>query len=451
MFKISRACSSRTNQRFLWFGLLVMLFLSACRLSPEAIRQGPGIDLFKPQNGLIAYVGTDGNIYTVNPDGEDQRSITSDAQLSPDSGEGLQFYQFPTWSPNGERLAFVGTNRSSGEAEPVKLFTATPEGEELIEVYSSFDQIPFYLYWSPNSEQLSFLTSIKGENNLYLKVVPAEGGEVQVLGKGQPFYWDWSPDNRRIFIHTGGAAAIRSDAQLFFLNLNNEIVEDKLDLRPAAFQAPAWSPEGDELLFAAEDKNGQSALFLADDQGKVVKALRTSMGTFAFSWSPDGNKLAYLFDTRSSTQVLASKLTVIDPAKPNDEINTIDDHVIAFFWSPDSRNIAYFVPLTDTPGEDLIQFGESGRILQLSLRVLDVENGAAREIALYVPTNQFLNILPFFDQYQRSDTLWSPDSQRLVYSALEPNGKIGIFVADASGETNPTRLSEGVFAFWSWK
>jgi hypothetical protein len=57
---------------------------------PPPATQGPG---------LIAYAGTDGNIWVINPDGTGRRRITNDG--TPDVSYGR-----PKWSPDGRMLAF---------------------------------------------------------------------------------------------------------------------------------------------------------------------------------------------------------------------------------------------------------------------------------------------------------------------------------------------------------
>lgn len=426
------------------------LLISACLPLKTVLDRGRISAIIGPPAGPIAYEGIDGNIYTINVDGQNLHAVTNDAHMPAGSDTEGRFYGFPTWSPDGHRLAFIGTSRSSSSISTVSLYTAGRDHSNLLEVFSSQDQIPFYLYWSPDSQYLTFLTSGKGDD-LFLQLVPADGGEVQVLEKGQPLYWVWSPDNQRIFIHTGGAASLSPHAQLSFLNIDGEVVEQKLDLRPAAFQAPAWSPDGGELLLAAQADGEQNALLLIDNQGTVKKALANTHGAIAFAWSHDGSKLAYIAAANPGAQMFASSLNIIDPDRPEQSATTLDDHVIAFFWSPDGRKIAYFVPVVESPADEQVQFGQPEPAFRLGLRVLNSATNEARELALFVPTDQFLNILPFFDQYHRSATIWSPDSQHLVYSALEAHIGSGIYTVAASGDQPPKRIAVGDLAFWSWK
>ncbi|HET8564308.1 MAG TPA: hypothetical protein VFM35_10590, partial [Candidatus Binatia bacterium] len=67
------------------------------------------------------------------------------------------------------------------------------------------------------------------------------------------------------------------------------------------------------------------------------------------------------------------------------------------------------------------------------------------------PTSQFVSILPYFDQYHQSTTIWSPDSNNLVLSFTDSNNSPGIAVAAASGQLEPRMLAQGYLAFWSWK
>jgi hypothetical protein len=83
--------------------------------------------------------------------------------------------------------------------------------------------------------------------------------------------------------------------------------------------------------------------------------------------------------------------------------------------------------------------------------VLDVTSRESRELFTYRPTQQFLSILPYFDQYHQSVTIWSPDNNNLVLSFLDNSGNPGIAVVAASGKLEPRLLAQGYLAFWSWK
>ena len=108
--------------------------------------------------GLIAYVGNDGNIYTTDRDGKQPSAITQDANLNPAAGQVGRIYQYPTWAPDGQRLAFVRFSLSQSGPE-VSLFSALSDGKKAVNTFTSQNFQPFYLSWSPDSQIIAFLGS----------------------------------------------------------------------------------------------------------------------------------------------------------------------------------------------------------------------------------------------------------------------------------------------------
>ena len=427
--------------------LALMILVTAC--SPEGqVPQDPLLRSLERKSGLIVYVGADGNIYTIDQGGGNQTAVTTDAGST--DGK-THAYQFPTWSPDSKTIAFARLSRTGpGAAEAASIFTAAPDGAGRVEAYISDENFPIYLYWSPDGERVSFLTSSVA-GNLTLQMVPAQGGESVVLDAGSPYYWSWAPNGQDILVHVGGAARAQPRARLSFLSVGDDIVEESLELRPSAFQAPAWSPDGSQLLLAAETDEGDQALMLTDPRGAVNQILALPDGSIAFGWSPDSERVAYIASGRDR-QLTIGPLTIVDPDKPVEAKTTEQDDVLAFFWSPDSRKVAYFELLLFTPTPDPNQSAQAEPILLLRLYVLDAQSGDSREVTTFLPTEEFLNMLAVFDQYQRSATVWSPDSKNLALSGLLRRTEgFGIWVVAASGNLEPRYLTEGLLAFWSWK
>jgi TolB protein len=342
-------------------------------------------------------------------------------------------------------LAFVGFDFQGGDLNAVQLYTANADGSERVETFQSEEDFPFYLYWSPDGRRLSFLTSPMNGDMMSLQMIPAGGGSAQVLGSGAPFYWSWSPDNRTILAHTG---ADLEDGKLSLLQLEQGVQEQELALKPGSFQSPAWNPQGDEFLLAGKvDETGEDGLLLLDRQGKVKKMVADVPGTIAFAWAPDGGKLAYLATGTDSPAGAGRELVVLDPDRPAETKTTVQAFVAGFFWSPDSRKLAYFVPVL------AVQEGEAAGqpALYLELYVLDAQSGESLQVASFRPTENFANLLPNFDQYQRSATLWSPDSRNLVIAAMDADSEPGIFVVETAANLQPRYLAPGHVAFWSWQ
>lgn len=407
--------------------------------------------------GLIAYAGNDGNIYTIDRDGKQKTAVTLDANLSPGPGQAGLVYQNPTWAPNGQMLAFMGFTRTDQVGAQASLYTASADGKKRVEAFSSQDSFPFYLFWSPNSQYVTFLSNAATGSDLALNLAAAAGGDSKIIGTGQPYYWDWAPDNRSIIVHTGGAAANNPAARMAFLELDGSVQKRELDLKPGAFQAPAWSPGGDELVLAAANGSGGQELVLAGRDGAVKRVLAQFKGQAAFAWSPKADSLAYTAPAESDPTGLTSRLVLLDPAQPERAKEVARGSVLAFFWSPDDQKIAYFLLASSQPGQTSQSVAPASHVVfqanpgvNLDVEVYDLASGGTRKAATFSPTDSFQQVFPYFDQYQRSGTIWSPDSQNLVLAGLDSIGNPAIYVVGLAGGSLK-KIADGDLAFWSWK
>src|SRR4051794_33999022 len=68
---------------------------------------------------LIAFVGNDFNIYVADPVKGTTTALTKDGGTS-------HAYNFPTWSPDSHRLAFVGYTFEDGTPKEGALYTISP-------------------------------------------------------------------------------------------------------------------------------------------------------------------------------------------------------------------------------------------------------------------------------------------------------------------------------------
>jgi Tol biopolymer transport system component len=248
-----------------------------------------------------------------------------------------------------------------------------------------------------------------------------------------------------------------------FLNVDSKnVTEQSVDAVPAsletsstqAFQAPAWSPDGQHIALA-RIANNENQVIITDSAGENPKKIGTFAKKTAFAWSPDSTRLAYIDGTQALQAGTIGSLHVYDLETSKEVVQDAD--VIGFFWSPNSEEIAYFI-LVQTSSDSSSGSGNTAPTpsattpqFALQLHVLNVTSGESRKLFTYRPTQQFLNVLPYFDQYHQSATIWSPDNNNLVLSFLDGSGSPGIAVVAASGKLEPRILAEGFLAFWSWK
>ena len=431
--------------------ILGSLLIAACGSIGQGIQvpQSPMLAALERKSGLIAYLGPDGNVYTINQAGGKLNMITEDAHAA--EGGVRRFYDHPTWSLEDNKLAFVGFEVREDGTTTASIFATDKKAEGSREIYSSDAHVPFYLYWSPDGQWVSFLSSTQGTSTMAMQIAPAEGGESSVLDTGRPYYWAWSPRSTEVMAHAGGSAAINpSGARLSLLQLEPVVRETGLGIRPTNFQAPVYSPDGEYVLLAGAT-GSQQHLILTDSEGRLQSILADYEGSIAFDWAPKGGFAAYLTADINS-QARVGDLTFLDLRKPEEPelISTVAEDVMGFFWAPDGKKLAFFVPvILSEAAEDEEQTAENTRFL-LELHIAEPKSGDTERIAAFQPTSTFLGIFPFFDQYQRSATIWSPDSRYLVVSAVANESMQGLFIVPASGDFEPRFLTEGRLGFWSW-
>ena len=401
----------------------------------------------------IAYVDNDNNIQVVDAHGEHRVALTTDAsQTVP------RVYLFPTWAPNSQHIAFVGI--SGADTTTAALYSAPAAGGTPATVFKSTTQTPFYLYWSPDNQWIGFLAQTDTELSLMLG--RGDGGaEARKLDTGSPFYWAWSPDSRALFLHVGGSTRDPGDARLALLGREGTGPPQALKNGPASFEAPHYSPDGSKILYAATNGPSDDALILADAQGGNPKPIATYQGSVAFAWSPDGKKIASLVTPADAGLPNLGPIWISDADGSNRQ-SLVTEDTLAFYWSPDSQQIAYlaFVP----PGNSTssIEGSSDSRTglavpspqasqIKLSWRVVNVADKREHSIAVFEPTQDFLQVLPYFDQYARSITFWSPDSKQFVYTQSDAGDATSVWVVDIAGTPAPQRIGDGALAVWSWK
>lgn len=399
----------------------------------------------------IAFVDNDQNIQIVDARGENHVTITSDAASS------QRAYLFPTFSPNGQRLAFIEV--TGGQADHSAAVRIAPTaGGNLTTAFESNSQIPFYLYWAPDSQRVGFLA--QGENQLILMLAGADGKEeARELETGSPLYWSWSPDTKSLFLHVGGSSGDNQAAHLELLQWQGTGEAQKLPDAPAQFQAPHFSPDGSAILYAKTNSSGEDELFIADARGNDPQSIKRFSGSIAFAWSPDGKRVASIVTPENAELPVYGSLSVSDAKGQNEQALT-SQQVLAFYWAPNSKQIAFLTfadsqnsgsSCSDCPNAPDLVRATTQESVRLRWQLADVESGQVITLVTFTPTDDFITLLPFFDQFARSITFWSPDSKHFVYAQAEGDSGGSVWVADLDAGTGPRKVGEGTLAVWSWK
>ena len=380
----------------------------------------------------IAYITLDGELHTVDPDGDNPVAITSNRTN----------YRMPTWSPIGDQIAVIG---STHDRSGVYTFDRGETATNTLYEQSGF--APIYLFWSPNGKQLSFITNHAEGIGLYM-AQPSLSNNAQLLITGQPFYWDWMPDNSRLLIHRDAGSA---DEQVRFMALDGDVDPSNLAV-PGRFQAPGISADGHFWAFSEMQESGTHWLIVQNDAGMPATQTR-HVGHIAFSWSPVSNQLAYISPDDERDAPYGILRLFIPETKQTIPLERT--RVFAFFWSPNGKQIAYLTPSGENEMNAYLPDKVRGRLIaqpnepfQFDLWVVDVTTQHKVRLLTFIPTREFLfQFLPFFDQYALSHRIWSPASDAVVLPAIIDEESTILVVPAGGGE--PTSIGTGQMPFWS--
>lgn len=398
--------------------------------------------------GRIAYIGVDYNVYSMTlPDGE-ALALTDDAGMA--ARRTAQYYQWPTWSTDG-RLAYFRTLADMRGSSGTEVYIS-PDGMTPGEVaYSDQETELNYAYWAPQNcaetEDCRDLALLLGSDTMSSFIVTLvrdgldEARSVDV-GAGSPFYFSWSPNGRQMLW-------VRDRERMDIFDAVDYEIEQTLEQVPGTFFAPAWSPVDDRLLFAGQSDNGETTDLVIVANGTARVLVADLNGSTAFSWSPNGNRIAYSND--------GGPVYVIDAVSGETVARSPVSGVIAFFWSPNSESLAYITAAAQPPGSfnAIDSSGPKTAALQgaagLAWSVLDVEADVTQRYGTFRPTREMIYLLSYFDQFAQSHRLWSPDSTHLLYSELDASDQPVISLLDTTQAIGvPLVIAEGVVGIWSF-
>lgn len=376
-------------------------------------------------------------LLTIAPDGTDARALTTvDDRIS---------YLFPAWSPTGSQIAAIGAGRN----KPDGIFILDDSAEtDPNQVFADI-RTPIYLYWSPDGEGVAFIVSKAGDTTLLdLRYVPADGSaRSRYLAFGQPLYWDFESTSDTILFSTNRS----THAEFAYVNRADGEIGEAVAEASGLFQSPDISFDDAYIAYGGGTEDALELIIENRESGAQTSA--EHVGGIAFTWSPTANVLAYI----SSNEEAARPFGPMRLLDTNGSIrNLVDDDVIAFFWSPDGNKIAYVTVSGRNTNQDArnsrTQLGKpaaQSRVLMLELWVIEPASGEKQLLGSVTPGRLFVTqFLPFFDQYARSHSIWSPDSSAVVMPIRDDTGETVIYRFPLDG-TGATKVVEGQSAFWS--
>lgn len=182
----------------------------------------------------------------------------------------------PSWSPDGKWLAY--SEASSFRGSNGFIFVMNLDSREVIllaELPSDQEDGAYSITaWAPDSGSVAYDVAMEdGTENIW--VVSLENGDAQLLISNGHLP-AWSSRNE---------IAFRRDGQIWLYDLETGSETLFLDF-PEDISWPAWSPDGEQMLFTREF-NWQYDIFIIDRDGQNMRRLtETEEDEGAPSWRP---------------------------------------------------------------------------------------------------------------------------------------------------------------------
>jgi TolB protein len=390
-------------------------------------------------SGSIAVLSRDASLSIVDAGG---RSVALSTDVDGNFG-------FPTWSPDGSWIAAV---RSSGTETSLVVFDAADALEkratEPVVIFNKPAVEPFYLYWTPDGQAVSFLAS--EASGLSLRIAPADGsapldgsGPGSIVRSGNPFYYDWIARDR-LLAHIG----VGPEAVLGEIGLDGKATGPVLG-SPADFRSAVVSADRKSIGFVQDAETGADQVVVARRDGSGRHGMSV-FGTAAVAFSPSSDSVASIGPVEPDAPIgfPLGPLRLLDAA--SGKVRTlIEGAVVSFWWSPDAKTIAALRVREAAPASPSADpSAAAAEDSPARLLFVDVATGKTLSQPAVQPAPTFINgVLAYFDQYALSHRVWAPDSSSILLPEFADDGTTHLTVRFPDGEP-PIELP-GEIGFWS--
>ena len=332
-----------------------------------------------------------------------------------------EFISQATWSPDGQ---FVAWSRVEASGAASIVVASVVDGTQ--REYATPFQV-FYIQWRPDSQAIGVLGA--GGFGTALAIVDLEADLVTEMHSAGSFYFEWSPDGQTLITHL-------DSSRLELVDVESGAITP-IDTETGSFQSATWTHDGEAVIYVRPLTIQSAAaggffiqapseqLVMHDLASNRITVLAEADGISNFALSPDGSRLAYSASGNGSDTLMQ----VVDLATGTAE--TIQAGIVFVWqWSPDGDKI---LVVGLGPEEFAFRVWDSGSITTYF--------GALSTEAF------FSRHLVYWGQYDRSMTLWAPDSSAFVFAAQDRGGDF-IFLQSLD-EDSPARIAEGSVAAFS--
>ena len=217
-------------------------------------------------------------IWEMDYDGANQRALTNLDTIS----------LSPKASPDNTRVVFSAFARHG-----LELHMYSRELERLVSFprYGGTNVSPA---WSPDGSKIAFSSSMKGDSDIYVSDASGANPRRLTTSKGPDVSPVWNPKTGEQIAFVSGRSGL---PQIYVMAVDGTNAQRVTDTGYAV--SPAWSPNGQFLLFSWMRKYGPGApgaqdIYIMDIASRQWVQLTHDAGRNDFpSWSPDGRHVIF--------------------------------------------------------------------------------------------------------------------------------------------------------------
>lgn len=300
---------------------------------------------------------------------------------------------FASYSPDGKKLAYNYVFREfrtwkryqGGMADDIRIFDFDTKKSEKITDHIRQDIIPM---WSADGNEIYYISDRDNVMNLYVYNIQDKSTKQLTFSKDYDIKFPAIGKDQ--IVYEQGGYIYKFDTQSKQITkVPVEIDNDQLYSRPLLKDVSGQirnidiSPNGERILLTA-----RGDLFSVPAKKGITYNLTNSSNAndFAGTWSPDGQKIAYISDKNGEFNIW---IRDVFTGKEQDLTQNLKTYIFNILWSPDSKKIAW-------------------NDKQNNLNITDVATGKTETVET--------SGIGTFYSYN-----WSPDSKYLTYVRPEKN------------------------------